>query len=321
MLASRTRDPEIRACPLELLVRPEFGSTFDHYVRRNEVVRVQPGVYAHATEWRQLAPWDRYLARVHAVQRRRPNAVFVLESAAALIGLPFLGDPGYVHILADTKGAARITGRVRGHFSTDPVSPQASAGFAVTNVLDTAVSIARTRHPAYGLAVLDHGIRVHGLTTGGIAAANDQRESTRGRAHARWSIERATGLPESVFESISRAVIEWLGFAIPELQVAFDLGRYGDSRVDAYWRGANIIGEADGDSKYRLDSGGVSAALISEKKREDALRRLADGFARWGWADCRDPQRLERILVDAGVPRVHPRDNTHLRTVRALLTP
>src|SRR5699024_6099203 len=114
------------------------------------------------------------------------------------------------------------------------------------------------------------------------------------------------------------AVIEWLGFDAPELQVRFDLGRLGDARVDAYWRRVGVIGEADGDTKYRQNTNGTTTALIAEKKREDALRRVASGFARWGWSDCRNPDRLARILMDEDVPLVRPRDNTRLRTVRAL---
>src|SRR5690606_13782682 len=150
-------------------------------------------------------------------------------------------------------------------------------------------------------------------------ATNDGRESSRGRANALWAIERATGIPESVLESLSVAEFEWLGFPAPILQKEFDLGALGTSRVDSYWPGVNVIGEADGDSKYKLHPNSVGDALIAEKRREDALRRISDGFARWGWTDCKDPSRLERILLAAGVPRIRARNNTRLRTLAAAL--
>ncbi len=67
------------------------------------------------------------------------------------------------------------------------------------------------------------------------------------------------------------AVIEWLGHPIPELQVVFDLKGYGEARVDTYWRDSDVVGEADGDMKYRDDPRGSHTAILVEKKREDAL--------------------------------------------------
>lgn len=311
--------PPIRPCPIELLVRQEFGPSFDRYVRSHDTVRLVPGVYVEAQDWRSLRAWDRYLAKVHAVGRQYPGAIFAFESAAAILGMPFVGTPGFVHVLVGHRGAARKRGIVQGHFVVDELSTVTIDGLSATTVADTAVSIARARHAAVGLAVLDQAIRGCGVTSGELAALNETRSSDRGAANAAWAIERATGIPESVLESLSVAEIEWLGFEPPVLQKEFDLGGLGVSRVDAYWPGANVIGEADGDSKYQLNPGGAGTALIAEKRREDALRRVAEGFARWGWADCRDPSRLERILLEAGVPRVRQRNNPPLRTLAALL--
>ncbi|WP_110588653.1 hypothetical protein [Microbacterium suaedae] len=321
MPTNLTDESDVLPCPADLLVRRTYGAGFDAYVRTHDIVRLLPGVYVDQTAWRDLAPWERYLAKVHAVRHKRPDAVFVLESAAVLRGHPVLPRQPYVHVLADTKGAARITGTIQGHYFSDPITPEQSSGFLHTSAVDTGVDLARVRHPAYGLAVLDHIIRTRASTIGEITATNDARDSSRGRSAARWAISRATGIPESVLESISIAVIEWLGFESPELQASFDIGELGTARVDTYWPRENVMGEADGDSKYRMHPGGTEAALIQEKKREDALRRLADGFARWGWSACRRPEVLEKILADEGVRRVRPRDNTRLRTVRALLAP
>lgn len=306
-------------CPAELLIRREFGAGFDAFVRSTEAVRLVPGIYVQESVWRDLPPWQKYLTKVHAVQRKRPDAVFVLESAAALIGLPVLGSPMHVHILAEHKGGARITGLIQGHHCTDELVPVRTAGIAHTSPADTAVDIARRRHPAYAKAVLDQAIRVCGLTAAQLAAVNDDRDSARGHAAALWAIERARAESESVLESISAAAIEWLGFEMPQLQVEFDLGPLGRARVDTFWPTVNVIGEADGDAKYRDDSGGTGAALVREKKREDALRRQVDGFARWGWSACRHPDQLDETLGKAGVPRARPRDNTRLRTLAALL--
>ena len=44
-----------------------------------------------------------------------------------------------------------------------------------------------------------------------------------------------------------------------------------------------------------------------------------NGLARWGWAECRDPKKLEEILDEMGIPRVAPRDSTRLRTLATIL--
>src|SRR5690606_31546546 len=157
---------QVVPCPIELLVRSEYGSGFDTFVRSHEVVRVVPGIYVRKEEWRALSPWNQYLATVHAVHRRRPDAIFVTESAAALQGLPYVGRPQYVQILAHQKGASRVTGIVRARFSVDEVTPVESGGILMTSMADTVVDIARSRHPAFGLATADQALRIHGLTRG-----------------------------------------------------------------------------------------------------------------------------------------------------------
>jgi len=61
-------------------------------VERGRLVRVRHGVYAFALLWNALPPWERYSAKVPAAMTY-PDAVFALESAAALVGMPTFGDP------------------------------------------------------------------------------------------------------------------------------------------------------------------------------------------------------------------------------------
>ncbi len=69
------------------------------------------------------------------------------------------------------------------------------------------------------------------------------------------------------------AVIEWLGYELPEQQVEF---RYEGARdrVDMYWRRLRMIGESDGYGKYDASDVAASKAhFVREKLREDRLRR------------------------------------------------
>lgn len=86
-----------------------------------------------------------------------------------------------------------------------------------------------------------------------------------------------------------------LGLVQPEQQVEIrdDLGRF-VARVDFLFRELNLIVEFDGALKYAGADG--REALIAEKRREDALRRLGYRVVRLTWADLHDPERVLRLL-------------------------
>jgi hypothetical protein len=189
---------------------------------RGALVRVRRGIYASATRWRDLPPWERYLARVHAVVLTHPDAVFSHESASALLGGPVLGDPETVHDLERDVDTSRYGGGIRTHRSSTDRDIVEVGGVALTSMTDTAIDLARHRHAALGLAMADFALRTQaGLSSAEMLGRNEVRASSRGRAAARWALSRGTPIAETVLESVSRAVIEWLGFPAPDLQVAF----------------------------------------------------------------------------------------------------
>lgn len=302
------------------LLRPPDVPRPDLALLRGDIVRVRHGVYAPATARSALAPWERYLARVHAAALTIPDAVFSHESAAALRGLPIVGEPDAVHALRTGHGTSRQLHGVRTHTSRGPFDIEPIGGILTTSVVETTVGLARLRHPAYGLAVADAAVRSPAApTVEALVAHNESGVSSRGRRLARWSLHRATPLSETVLESISRAAIEWLGFEEPELQRIFVSADGTVDRADFAWPAAGVVGEADGAVKYGGRYGDPATVAITEKRREDRIRRSVHGFARWGWAELRDPWRLEVILVAAGVPRVRPPQPAPLHTLRTWL--
>lgn len=66
------------------------------------------------------------------------------------------------------------------------------------------------------------------------------------------------------------------------------------ARVDFLFREKRLIVEFDGAMKYGGAEG--RAALVAEKRREDALRRLGYRVVRLTWADLRDPARVLSLL-------------------------
>jgi hypothetical protein len=112
----------------------------------------------------------------------------------------------------------------------------------------------------------------------------------------------------SVGESWSRTEMQRLGFARPELQFVVTTDGL-DEYADFAWPEVRALGEFDGEVKYRDEryrrGGDAVDVVIREKNRENRFRRQYPALARWDWSDLRE-QRLERILLQAGVPRHSP---------------
>lgn len=307
-----------RAAPIELLVASEHEPA-DRPRATADLHRVRHRVYAASARWQALAPWDRYLARVHAVALIRPGAVFCHESAAALLGLPVFGEPRDIHVFDVGAPSTHRVGDVVRHTSRIAPTVITCNGIRATAPADTASALARMLPPAFGLAVVDAAIspRQSALTT--LTEIEQVRLRTidpRGIRRHDWILSAASTDPESVGESVSRAVISWLGFAPPRLQHEFRLEGCTD-RVDFWWPECGVAGESDGYGKYDpADPAAAHRALTQEKRREDRLRRHVRGFARWDWSDAMRAAPLERALEHAGVPRVAPAQRLMLATLR-----
>lgn len=210
---------DVAPCPIPLMRRGD-GPHSDRAVRTGELMTVMRGVYVASAQWRTLAPWKRYLVRVHAAGLVYPGAVFCGESAAALLGHPVFREPREVHIVATADSVtSRAVAGIRFHTAERMPETMAIGGFVVVTDAELAVDIARSRHNAIGLAVVGSVMRADpDVTRGVLAAINEKRPTKRGRRHARWAIERGTPVPESTLDNVSLAVIEWLGFPPPELQ-------------------------------------------------------------------------------------------------------
>lgn len=283
------------------------------------LVRVRRGVLASAALWRALAPWQRYAARVHAVVMTHPDAVFCLESAAVLLGLPIVGEPRDVHVLDSPEATSRLNGGIRLHTTTGDRLLVEVGGILSTSALDTTIDVARSRHPALGLAVADAALRIDAsLSVSALVAQNESRLSSRGRRQARWALHRANPLAETMLESISRAAIEWLGFEEPELQRRFHTGGATD-RTDMWWETPRVVGEADGDIKYDGSLQDPLLAIRREKSRDARIARFAAGIAHWGWSDVARIDPLRDALRHAGLRPAHPETSRELYSLGALL--
>ncbi|MEV7694546.1 hypothetical protein AB0N73_14575 [Microbacterium sp. NPDC089189] len=311
----------IRPCPIPLLRARDIPHP-DRAVARGEVVAVRRGVYAPAAAWGELAPWDRYLVRVHAASAVRPGLTFSHESAAVLLGLPVVGDPFWVHVVGDAFTTAGARSGLVVHSSAVPRETIDGGDCAVTSATECAVDIARSRHEVVGLSLADAVLRADaGLSVEILVARNEDRGSSRGRRLARWALHRASALAESTFESASRAVIEWLGYPAPELQQVFGDPRVGIDRSDFWWPGQRVAGEADGDLKYDGRFGDATVLLRERRRRDARIRsRGARQVAHWGWSDMLMHQPLDDLLFAAGLRHVERVDTARLVGARRALT-
>lgn len=283
------------------------------------ILRIRPGVYAVHDDWNALAAHQRYAERVRAHALVHPKDTLGFESAATLLGLPIFGEPRDIHILLPPGSPTRRRSGIVEHAGDIDRATITRHGVRVSDVAATALDLARVLTPAYALAVVDSAIHWarHDRTTlpdlRHLACAQARPRNAR---QLTWLFAHATTLAESAGESLSRAVIGWLGLPMPELQVEFP-HREGVDRVDFWWRSVSLVGESDGYLKY-LSAAPTAATrrLIDEKRREDRIRARVRGFARWTWPDLFAGLTLRDRLVGAGLTPFAPPDHASLATLR-----
>lgn len=313
-----TLDTKLRPCPIPLLHADDVPHP-ERALARGDLVRVRAGVYAPRDLWHALPPWERYLVRVHAVVLRHPGVVLCHESAVCVDGGPVFGDPLVVHVLSTSVTASRLVSGIRTHTTTDDRQLIEIDGVAMTAPAETAVDLARARHPAIGLSVADAMLRQHPeLSRDGLEALNESRSSRRGRKIARWPLSRATALAETALESVSRAAIEWLGYPAPELQVTFASAGEED-RSDFLWREASLAGEADGDLKFDGRFGDPRVILRRQRDRDARLRGHVRAVAHWGWSEATAFAPLRDILHGIGLRTTGPENAAALLSLRRSL--
>jgi len=287
--------------------------------RTGEMQRVANGVYLPGSIWRELEDRERYLARIRAVtDTRYSRPVLSHWSAAAIHGLPSIAPwPEDVHVTVGRATGGRSHLKVRRHglpFLDDVVEVD---GYLVTSVARTVVDLAAVSSFRDGVAVVDRALwidrrgRLPTLATrDDLDAVYRGRMPFRGSVKARAVLEFGTTLADSVFESGSRVSMWQIGCPRPLLQSSFSdyQGIIGETDFD--WPDYFMVGEADGQQKYRdpvMRAGRtLEQVLMDEKHRGDRLQAINRKVSRWGWAVGMNPDRLRRHLLAAGLPMGRP---------------
>jgi hypothetical protein len=290
---------------------PAARSDISRRVDRGALVRVAREAFLDASLWRDADSAERFRMRVKVVAAlASEDLVLSHASAAALWGLPWFGPwPERIDALSSRSYGGHSTRNICRHVATTDSEPVVIDGLLVTNLARTVVDLARsrgfTRAVVVGDAALNDATRAALAVPAPLDASSlmDEFERSRtGYASSRARdvlgfLDAGSGSPG---ESVSRVSMWRAGLPAPVLQQSFS-----PWFVDFWWPDCGLIGEFDGESKYRDPRlrGGRSPAqvVIDEKAREDDLRRRSRGFARWGWEVAMSPAALAARLDRAGL--------------------
>lgn len=302
----------------------------DTRVRAGLLVSPAPRLYARSSLWESLTPARRALHIMRGLHALHPHWTFCRISAAVAWGLsvPYR-TLGPIDVAVRRSSATRSTGLIRRHQFSD-LEPCMAAGVPVTSLPRTTFDCLRTLSFQDGTAIGDSALRCPKLDAGQLADyVEAQRSGYAGAARARDTARFLDARSANGGESIARALMHELGFAAPDLQVAFadPLDPSHTHYVDYLWRIAlgprgqrymalpdgtcddRVIGELDGVEKIvdpDMNGGiGVRGALLRERRRESRLTITRAAVARFSYADVLRPAALDAILEAYGVPRDH----------------
>jgi hypothetical protein len=288
-------------------LRREGDSTLgvERGARTGVFVRVRPGAYVPTREWEAMDDRTRHRVSMDAFAMTSTRSViFAVESAAALHGIPIVGGwPAHPRVVNDPRYSRGTRVGVDARWRPVPHHEVVAIdGMRATSPARTALDIAAERDLIAGVVALDHVMRSGAAH---LADLQSHVESTRpfpGVRKVVAALGLATGRAETPLESLSMVRFAQLGFETPSQQCEFviDGELY---RADFCWEEAGVVGEADGRGKY-ADGPEI---LWQEKLREDALRSVTRGFARWSWAQAWAGEPMAMRLERAGLRR-NPRN-------------
>jgi hypothetical protein len=290
----------------DLLAGGHTSATIRREVKDRRLVRLRRGAYCDSSLWQALSLADRHVLRASVVGLEVADAVLCGLSAAAAWGIPVIHPwPDTVQLLAAYRGGGASEPGVRRTVVGARNAPVvAHRGLRMTPPARTAVDLACEFGFRSGVVAMDR-LLADGLERDDFFVAIERRSSRFGRAAALAAAEFADGRSESPGESLARAAIFEAGFASPVLQHVMKDAEV-TMRLDFWWPTVRVAGEFDGRIKYAPDfQEGVdpAEAVWREKRREDRVRRQADGVVRLVWSDISNRARLMSLLASAGVPR------------------
>lgn len=241
---------------------------------------------------------DELLALVTALASAQMDGRWFCYEAAALVWGCFAVDLGrYVDVNQPFTQRRSPDARIRRHHSVIPEDQlEVVDGIPVTTLARTVVDCARALPAHRALVIADSAVRA-GLREHDVHRCVESLRGGRGIRRARWLLTLVDGGSESPGETLTRLALIEAGLPRPVTQVPVHTAegmRYGDMG----WPDRRVLVEFDGRVKYADGHGsGGAAALIAEKRRQEAIEDAGWIVLRVMWEDLRTPERLtERVL-------------------------
>jgi len=271
-----------------------------------DLVSVRRGVYAVRRTYLDATPAEQLRMRVAALALAlTAPAVLSHQTAASEHHLDLLEpDNSLLHVTRAGRSGTRHEAGVDHHIAElgmGDVIELPDAALPVTTVQRTAMDVAReTDRFEVAVAVFDSALRA-GVPRADLDRELDRARSWPGARLASGALPLADGRAANPGESWSRVVLIQLGLEPLDLQVRLvdDHGLVG--YADFGWD--RVIGEFDGKGKYGVgadvDPAKAGKIVYAEKLREDRIRRLGLGVARWGWAELYRPSVIAHRVRQA----------------------
>ncbi len=262
-------------------------------VRRGEIERLRPGVYAvrrpEPLRADQRAARHIVCARA-ALSHHASGFVASHLTAAALHGLPLpLGPTGLVHLTAvEATQRSRDAPGVKVHHSDSALADVALVeGLAVTTVARTVADSLRCWGPRVSVPIADAALHCGLVEAKEIEEELDRQQRWRGRPRALRALRLVDGRRESWLESYAFVRFDEWGVALPEPQVwVEDVVGHALGRVDGAWLDDATVLELDGTAKYgEPDGPDVPRPWLAEKARYDEMGNLGLERVRFGLSD------------------------------------
>ncbi|GAA1659247.1 DUF559 domain-containing protein [Catellatospora bangladeshensis] len=271
------------------------AATVKGFIRQGVWRALSRGVYLVDADLRGVPDSPRALVRA-ALLSSGPNAVAVLESAAAVHGLHGLRPQTRLHVSLPGKLAVprRLTEAtvVPHQLTLAPEDVMVVEGIAVTTPLRTLADLLLRVDRLAAVSVLDSALHQRLITEEELAELPRLMRGRRGAVVARTWIEQADGRAESPLETRSRLRCTDAGVTPDDLQaeIVDDAGRL-LARVDMLWRAARLIAEADGGEVHDRPE-----AVFRDRQRQNDLTNAGYRIIRFTWPDTLDPATIPRVV-------------------------
>lgn len=255
---------------------------------RGELLRLAKSSFVEAERYNSSNIWGQFGQRSIAFALCIAQDAHLTGPAAAhLLGLPVLGDPpllptairpGNPHIGHDRTPFGRLR---RGYLPLFHRTVRARV--RTVDPVFAAVDIARHLGPLDGLLAADAALH-DGAGRWKMQELAGHMLGYPGISTVQWVAQNATERAESPLESLGRYSFLTAGWPAPLSNVWIPTGRQW-FRVDHLIPETGVIVEADGAVKYN-NRPDADAIVTSQRVREQLLRGLGFGIARYNWNDA-----------------------------------